>query len=163
MEVCNEDDGDSEGSLAESSVNAAARELKREKQGISRCEACHESKIYLDIIELSCGHGYCRLCLQGLFQFLTTVESFLTTELKEKIEEKKAESSNSGRAYCSRMTCSVFIRAKYITGDTAKPVSPINLLCIKGTVPKILRCMRYWILRVNRDDRDASHADVWWN
>jgi hypothetical protein len=117
--VCNEDDGDSEGSLAESSVNAAARELKREKQGISRCEACHESKIYLDIIELSCGHGYCRLCLQGLFQFLTTVESFLTTELKEKIEEKKAESSNSGRAYCSRMTCSVFIRAKYITGDTA--------------------------------------------
>lgn len=100
-----------------------------------RCEACQDEYPYFDVIEAPCSHGYCRVCLQELFdaslkdeslfpprccrQSITieSVDIFLTRDLKHRFEQRKVELSTPNRTYCSMSTCSAFIQPSCIEAD----------------------------------------------
>ncbi|KIX00432.1 uncharacterized protein Z518_10571 [Rhinocladiella mackenziei CBS 650.93] len=132
-DLCKTNSGGGEDNRAESSATAEKRPDTRELW----CTACNEPKRYFDVLEASCGHGYCKACLQELFEFSTKDESlfpprccrepidedeaqiFLTKEIKERFEHAKVEFGCSNRTYCSLATCSAFIPNDQIAGDTA--------------------------------------------
>ncbi|EXJ95809.1 hypothetical protein A1O1_00933 [Capronia coronata CBS 617.96] len=119
---------------AESSTRASSRDDHATSHELV-CVACRETKKYLDIIEAACGHGYCKPCLQELFDLSTKDESlfpprccrepldlsevqiFLTKELKDKFERAKVEFSTVDKTYCSEATCSAFIPVDANAGD----------------------------------------------
>ncbi|KAL2438936.1 hypothetical protein ABEF95_015025 [Exophiala dermatitidis] len=113
-----------------------------------RCVACHENKKYFDVIEAPCGHGYCKPCLQELFDLSTKDESlfpprccrqplelqdvhiFLTKEIKDRFERAKVEFSTADRTYCSDPSCSAFIPAAAYQGDVATCIDCGTRTCI---------------------------------
>ena len=84
-----------------------------------------------------CQHEYCRDCIRDLFSASLTDESlfpprccrqniplkavsiFLTKEIKKEFEKKKVEFGTPNRTYCSRPTCSTFIKAENIVDEIA--------------------------------------------
>lgn len=121
-------------SCAESSAQASSRRMGSREV---ICEACRERKKHFEVMENTCGHAYCKECLQELFNLSTRDESlfpprcckqpidlddaqiFLTKELKDRFEKARIEFETPNRTYCSRGTCSAFIPPGSITGDTA--------------------------------------------
>lgn len=91
------------------------------------CVACGDAKEYFEIMEMSCGHAYCRQCVRELFiasfkdeslfpprccrQPLTleSVDIFLTREIRDTFPEKEVEFSTRDRVYCFNKPCSTFI------------------------------------------------------
>lgn len=124
-------------SPAESSAEVSARRGHLGDTREIQCVACREDKRFFDVIEGHCGHGYCKPCLQELFYQacrdeslfpprccrepfeLRDVQIFLTKELKDQFERAKGEFDTRDRTYCSRITCSAFIPAHSLEGDTA--------------------------------------------
>lgn len=102
-----------------------------------RCISCQESKVYFDVVEVQCGHGYCKPCIQELVDLATKAETlfplrccrqpldmqdidiFLTKELKERLEHARVEFDTHDKTYCCRPTCSAFIIPDTIEGDSA--------------------------------------------
>ncbi|XHF99896.1 hypothetical protein AWENTII_003380 [Aspergillus wentii] len=102
-----------------------------------RCEVCHEDKLFFDVTRLSCGHEYCRGCLQQLFEMSITDESlfpprccrqsiimkhvrpFLTSDVAKRFVARKQELETSNRTYCCSPTCSLFIPPGLIVDDRA--------------------------------------------
>ncbi|KIX98524.1 uncharacterized protein Z520_05825 [Fonsecaea multimorphosa CBS 102226] len=125
------------GGQAESSSRVSAREQAPHGTDSLQCIACHEVKKYFDVIEVSCGHGYCKPCLQQLVDLATKDESlfpprccrepfemsgvniFLTKELRDQFELAKVEFGTRNRTYCCGETCSAFINPSNIEGDVA--------------------------------------------
>ena len=103
-----------------------------------RCIACLESKSFLEVARVPCGHEYCRGCLSGLYEASLTDESlfpprcctqkfdmnqlrmFLTSNIVTRFKNKEVEYMTSNRVYCSRSTCSTFIPSRNIDGDHAR-------------------------------------------
>ncbi|KIW80073.1 hypothetical protein Z517_06688 [Fonsecaea pedrosoi CBS 271.37] len=120
---------------AESSIRGSAREHALRDPSTLRCVICLEVKKYFDVIEVPCGHGYCKPCLQDLVSRATKDESlfpprccqepfemnvvdiFLTKELRNQFEHAKVEFGTRDRTYCSLETCSAFVTSSNIEGD----------------------------------------------
>jgi hypothetical protein len=121
--------------VAESSKWAAKRQQSDSKRLDLHCVACRDLKKYFDVIAAPCGHNYCRDCLRDLFKSSLTDESlfpprccrlpvtvssvdiFLTKELKQAFAKKEIEFSTPNRTYCSDTQCSAFISPPNIEGD----------------------------------------------
>ena len=122
----------------EGSAWAAQRKKQQESGALNRqCEACRDAKKYFDLVQAPCRHEYCRDCVRDLFRASLTDESlfppkccrmpiplktvgiFLNGKLKVEFEEKKVEFGTPNRTYCSRPTCSVFIKSDNVVDDTA--------------------------------------------
>ncbi|KIW29679.1 hypothetical protein, variant [Cladophialophora immunda] len=121
----------------ESSMKRSARDQGLHDTYNLRCIACHEVKKYFDVIEVPCGHNYCKPCLQELVDLATKDESlfpprccrepfemggvniFLTKELRDQFEHAKVEFGTRNRTYCCQETCSAFITPGNIEGDRA--------------------------------------------
>ena len=118
-----------------------------------QCVACSENKEYLDVIEVACGHAYCKSCLQELVALATKDESlfpprcckepfemsevgiFLTKELRDQFDHAKVEFGTRDRTYCSDTSCSAFIPQDRIQQDTAtcpRCLNPTCVICKKG-------------------------------
>ncbi|KIV78087.1 hypothetical protein, variant [Exophiala sideris] len=129
--------GDHEPGDCTSTAESSGQASKRPQSSEFTCDACHERKRYFDGMEATCGHGYCKGCLQVLFDLSTKDESlfpprccrtpidleeaqiFLTKELKDRFDKAKVEFSSPDRTYCSRESCSAFIPGEQVSGDTA--------------------------------------------
>jgi hypothetical protein len=112
---------------AESSAWAAKKEQSDPRKTDMHCEACRDPKKYFDVVTAPCQHNYCRDCLRDLFKAsltdeslfpprcchlptaVTSVDIFLTKELKQAFSEKEIEYGSSDRTYCSDPQCSAFI------------------------------------------------------
>lgn len=91
------------------------------------CVVCMETLSTIDLVRVPCGHEYCLVCLNELFQTATNDasrfpprcclretplepnEDFLDSQLIEKFRTKVAEHTDSQRIYCHNPVCSVFI------------------------------------------------------
>ena len=98
------------------------------------CLACLEQNLHFDILELLCGHEYCRSCVIHMFERATEDEGsfpprccqeitaanareFLSPELVQLYGHKGLEYSTPNRTYCSVQTCSTFIPPNQIDVD----------------------------------------------
>ena len=121
---------------AESSAWAGSR--RRNPNGPRRqCISCDVRRSVIDVYQAPCDHGYCRDCLHTLFELSTTdetlfpprccrqemplssVRSYLSTELVDTFEEKAIEYRTPNRTYCSQPTCSAFIPLGNIENENA--------------------------------------------
>ncbi|EXJ75847.1 uncharacterized protein A1O5_00354 [Cladophialophora psammophila CBS 110553] len=132
---------------AEDFVQGSARKQALNDTGELQCIACNDVKKFFDVIEVSCGHGYCKPCLQVLVDLATKdellfpprccrepfqmseVNIFLTKELRDQFEHAQVEFGTRDRAYCCLETCSTFIPPSEIDGDTATCVKCGTLTC----------------------------------
>ena len=121
---------------AESSAWAASRP-KSSTTTSRRCIVCDLTKPLFDVCQTPCGHFYCQECIERLFELSTSdetmfpprccrkniplqsVQIFLSAAIVRNFEEKSLELKTSGRIYCSRPGCSLFIAAANITGEQA--------------------------------------------
>ena len=129
-------DDESVSELAESSALAATRRPATNSQ--RPCTACTDRTIIHDLAQASCGHEYCRECLQDLFHASLADESlfpprccrqsisidgrirtFLSGDLIRQYEEKKVEFETEDKTYCSNPLCSAFIRVENIADEQA--------------------------------------------
>ena len=102
------------------------------------CAACHEQKHNFDVVDVPCGHHYCRDCAVSMFKTAMADESFfpprccdraipiedvksffLTPALVKEFEAKTIEFSTLDRTYCSIPSCALFIPPKQIKADVA--------------------------------------------
>jgi hypothetical protein len=131
------DNGDEDEVQAEGSAWASSRKTQNRSQLSYRCESCHEQQRFFDVVKAPCDHHYCRECIRTLFTATLTDESlfpprccrqaipvesvafFLDRELRENFEEKRVEYTTDDRTYCSRPTCSTFIKPAHIAGSVA--------------------------------------------
>ena len=132
------DNGLSSNVEAESSTWAAARAEKENVKDFNRtCIACGDTTPFFDVARCPCSHEYCRQCLTDLFTASITDESlfpprccqksiplefnqfFLPSSLVASFREKEIEYTTTDRTYCHQPTCSTFIAANNIRGDTA--------------------------------------------
>lgn len=93
----------------------------------SDCAACGDSKQFFEVMELSCGHAYCRECVESLFLasfkdetlfpprccrrplIEQNIDIFLTREIRDTFREKEIEFATDDRTYCYYKRCSNFI------------------------------------------------------
>ena len=120
---------------ASSSKSQAAEEQPIVKQD---CAACHDEKHNFDVVDVSCGHHYCRDCAVSMFKTAMADESlfpprccgkavpievvksfFMTPALAKEFEAKAIEFSTPDRTYCSVPSCALFIPPKQIKIDVA--------------------------------------------
>jgi len=123
---------------AESSKWAASRPTGKTAGSLRQdCISCGDSVAFCDIARAPCGHQYCRDCLKDLVQASLTDETlfpprccktpipieenrvFLPQPLVREFLEKRTELGTPNRTYCSRSTCSAFIRQDNVVGDVA--------------------------------------------
>jgi hypothetical protein len=80
-----------------SSTAGPGRVARSNKTTMLRCVACSETKNHFDVLEVACGHGYCKICPQELVGLAT-----------------------KDRTYCAWPQCSSFIRPENIDGGVAR-------------------------------------------
>ena len=99
------------------------------------CNICFEQKSVEDVWDAPCQHIHCNVCLEILVRSWYTStrapkccdavlawEDFkhqIDPELVAAIDAKREELDSNNRIYCSERTCSTFIGAQDISGDTA--------------------------------------------
>ena len=99
------------------------------------CNICFEQKSVEDVWEAPCQHIHCNVCLEILVRSWYTStrapkccdavlawEDFkhqIDPELVAAIDAKREELDSNNRIYCSERTCSTFIGAQDVSGDTA--------------------------------------------
>ena len=114
---------------------------------LRKCMACHEMKHFFDIIQVSCGHDYCRDCVTELFNLATTDESlfpprccrqeievdmvfdFLNPDLLDRFSRKAVEFRTVNRTYCVSSSCSKFIIPADIQNDVATCSACLRRTC----------------------------------
>lgn len=117
------------------------------------CVACQDDKDYLEVMPAPCGHEYCRGCLQDLFTSSFSDESlfpprccrrailpdqvgvFLTGGIRRQYTEKHIEFGTSNRTYCSRPSCSIFLRPADVDNDVATCVVCMSQTCTVCKIP----------------------------
>lgn len=117
--------------VAESS-RAAERRVKKKPQPSHECVVCLEKKPSHQVIQVTCGHHYCQVCLKELFNrsvrdeflfppaccneriALTSVIMILGPELVDKFYEKETEFNTKDRTYCHQSSCSAFVSPQSI-------------------------------------------------
>ncbi|PGH13339.1 hypothetical protein AJ79_03756 [Helicocarpus griseus UAMH5409] len=101
------------------------------------CSVCTESKVYFDIVKISCEHYYCRDCVRRLFEdsftdeslfppkcckqpiSLSLVEGYLGREMVKRFQEKMVEFNDANRTYCSNPDCAQYLFPETIDRDIA--------------------------------------------
>lgn len=101
------------------------------------CIVCSETKHFFDILQIPCGHNYCRTCIVQLFSLAITDESlfpprccrmeiqldladqFLNKEFSARFAKKAEELRTPNRTYCFAPSCSRFIPPADIYNDIA--------------------------------------------
>lgn len=126
--------GDVEAKIEGPTVPDAGQEHHHETY---ECAACADEKQDVDVFHATCGHHYCRDCLEYLFQTAMTdetlyppsccqqslvlgdVKPYLTQELQVSFTAKEEELGTHERTYCYVPTCSTSIGRASIAGETA--------------------------------------------
>jgi hypothetical protein len=127
---------------ASSSSSSSARTLKKhgcEDHHVdlkARCVACSQEHFFFDIMNVPCGHDYCRNCMDTVFttamqdeQFfpprcckreitLKEAQMYLTAGTIKDFPAKEDEYNTKDRTYC--VECSRFISKEYIQNDNAR-------------------------------------------
>lgn len=101
------------------------------------CTACQESVTVLDITTAPCGHDYCKDCIRHLFTSaigddelfpprccrqaipISSMDSMLSRDEQQAFMDKLVEFNTTDKTYCSRPTCSAFIRSNNIANEVA--------------------------------------------
>ena len=101
------------------------------------CVACSDDIHPNDIVQVPCGHHYCRDCLENLYNSCMTdetlfpprcchqefpwnvVKAYLTQKCRSKFGAKRVELETQDRTYCHVSACSAFIRPVHIMGRLA--------------------------------------------
>ena len=102
------------------------------------CTACQESVVVLDLITAPCGHNYCKDCIRRLFTSaigddelfpprccrqaipISSVGSVLSRDERQAFMDKLVEFNTPDKIYCSRPSCSAFIRSNSIANEVAR-------------------------------------------
>lgn len=125
-----------ERSETSSSANRTINENSSETITKIICAVCHEAKHSFDILQVLCGHEYCRDCITSLFNLSTLDESLfpprccqqeisvdlatemLSPELRTRFLKTAEElRTPNNRIYCFSSSCSELIPRSQIAGD----------------------------------------------
>lgn len=107
--------------------SAEGSEIYEASKADFTCVACQEHHIYFNIVQMSCSHCYCRICLVQLFETslkdqslfppqccrkvipLSLVRTLLGISTSQKVVAKEIEINDVYRTYCFNPTCSTYI------------------------------------------------------
>ena len=130
-------DGASEAELPASESSTWAASRNPGSIPTYECVTCGERKRGFEVLRTPCKHYYCADCISTLFELSMTDETlfpprccreripingarlYLTPGLLQRFDEKSEELSTPNRIYCSRPTCSAFIKPANITTSTS--------------------------------------------
>lgn len=114
------------------------------------CVVCQEDGQFYQVTPVSCGHAYCRQCLEGLFIRSFTDDSlfpprcrsrpilpenvrlYITEAIVARYQERKLEFDTPNPIYCALPTCSKFIHPDNILEHRA--------ICPKCTTDTCTKC-----------------------
>ncbi|KAK0634232.1 hypothetical protein B0T17DRAFT_621749 [Bombardia bombarda] len=141
------DHEDPHGTQAESSSWAASRGNTDSSETMKECVICTDKYDSSHVATSSCGHSYCRGCLENLFRTSFTDESLfpprccynsvpfeasrslLPSEVLREFEEKKTEFGTPNRTYCHAPSCSSFVSPQFIENGIARCVKCHTATC----------------------------------